>query len=145
MTHLQTTQPVWAGTGIAGERAPAHLVSIEMGDPRTPDCSNFGICRVNLWSTEETPPGCGCRISSWINLEAGSLVRLGFVRLTIPPRTYAVHFKKNHLILPADCTVSAGVSGRLLGKPGVLTLQAGVYPVYRCPGILEVYIPYVVE
>ncbi len=143
--HLRTTQPVWAGTGITEERAPAQLVSIEMGDPRTPDCRNFGICRVNLWSAEDPPPGCGCHLCSWINLEAGAVVRLGFIRQTIPPQIYAIHFKRNHLVLPSDCTVSEAVSEQILGKPGIMTLRAGAYPVYRCPGILEVYIPYVSE
>lgn len=137
--HLLPKQAVWASTSTTASRLGTYLATIEMGDPRTPDCQHFGICRVNLWSGESSPP-CDCRIASWINVETEGVIRLGFIRATLTDKVYRMHFHNGKLVLPADCRVSAEVTEKLFGEIHNMILRAGVYPIYKCPGLLEVYI-----
>jgi len=79
-------------------------------------------------------------MASWINMETEGVVRLGFIRATLTEKVYRVHFHSGKLVLLADCPVSAEVTEKLFGETRNMILRAGVYPVYKCPGVLEVYI-----
>ena len=132
--------PILLGRHVAQGEVVQHLsVSsmVVLGNPRNPDCSQHGICRIDTGFTE---PSCGCQhvAKAWLSVPKPGVVRLVFEYTSMREASIEYFFQEPYFLVESGYLLPDSVMEKL-GMPGeLLLIPPGKYPIFRYSSFLEI-------
>lgn len=123
------------GNSAAVQNLPISVMVV-LGNPRNPDCSQHGICRIDTAAI----PLCGCRhqAKAWLSVPYPGVVRLIFEYTSMQEASIKYFFQNSRFLISSGYTLSDNVTEKL-GLPGaLLTIKPGEYLISHYAGFLEI-------
>lgn len=112
-------------------------VMVVLGNPRNPDCSQHGICRID--TTMTTPP-CACKhlAKAWLSVPQPGTVRLVFEYTSMQEASIGYFFQEPHFQVQSGYALPESVMEKLAMPGELLLIEPGAYPIFRYSGFLEI-------
>ena len=112
---------------------------VDLGNPRSPDCCNFGICRINFWNGKAfnlMPSCCPNRAHGYLRRWEEHGIELIFPKENMSASTFEKHFESGWFLVMDAYELSMDMAERL-GIAG-FTFEPGRYPVLESYSRLHV-------
>ncbi|MCC6280431.1 MAG: hypothetical protein IT262_07525 [Saprospiraceae bacterium] len=124
-----------AASSLATQNVSISAIVV-LGNPRYPDCSQHGICRIDTSAT----PNCGCRhqTKAWLSVPQPGVVRLVFEYAAMQEASVEYFFQNSHFLIDSGYLLPDSIMEKL-GLPGeLLLIEPGEYLISRYAGFLEI-------
>lgn len=115
---------------------------VDFGNPRSKDCLNFGICRINFFNGKSfnlLPSCCPNRAYGFIRLNGQCRVELVFPKGNMAPATLEKHFGSGWFTVEEACHLPKQMADEL--GLSSFTFQPGRFPIWEENETLHVYFP----
>jgi hypothetical protein len=122
----------------AGMCLPTLPVMVVLGNPRNPDCSQHGICRIYEAGNEHEACNCQHQTFAWLSSTDPGTICLVFQRNFIRPESLNTHFSTDLFQVDYPFTFSDALVQRMQYQKPEATVQPGAYPIVRYADRLEV-------
>jgi hypothetical protein len=128
------TEPAVAKPGVL---IPTLPVMVVLGNPRNPDCSQHGICRI--YEAGNTHEACDCahQTFAWLSITETGTICLVFHKNFIRPESFDTHFSKGQFKVEYSYEFPESLIQRMqIGRDAAIL--PGSYPVFQYSDQLEV-------
>lgn len=134
MLALQTEPAI----AVYGTRSPVLPVMVVLGNPKNPDCSQHGICRIYESGIPHEPCRCRHQTFAWLRCTDTGSVSLVFPKNFIRPEAMEAFFSGERFIVPEAYCFPERLALKMRGAADDIHIQPGAYEIIRSVDCLEV-------
>jgi len=118
--------------------SPMLPVMVVLGNPKNPDCSQHGICRIYEAGNAHEACTCQHQTFAWLSFTYLDTISLRFLENFVRPDSIGEFFKADYFLIQHAYNLPDALLRKLQCPKKELVLHPGVYPIRHYPEYLEV-------
>jgi hypothetical protein len=124
-------------TASRSTTSPDLPVMVVLGNPKNPDCSQHGICRIYEAGNPHEACTCLHQTFAWLSATETGTVRIRFDLNFLNQNSLQYFFEQDHFLVPTPYIFPESLLGKLNFPRTEASIPAGKHPILRHPEWLE--------